>query len=253
MLSVTIITKNEEQHIKRCLESVNAVADEIIVVDSGSTDKTQEICNSFSKVRFYHQDWLGFSRQKQMAIEKAQFDMILSLDADEALSDELTKEILKKKEVGFFPLDAFELKRLTHYCGKWIYHCGWYPDWQLRLFHREHCRWKSVPVHEHVICDSGVQLKRFENDIHHYSFNDLSDHVKRIDYYSSLGAEKIIQKSHRFLVFKGLVHGFARFFKTYITQRGFLDGYHGFCISMLSSWAVFLKYAKAKEKLLKEK
>ena len=245
-ISATIVTLNEERNIRRCLTSLQEIADEIIVLDSGSQDRTEEICNSFPKVRFIHQEWLGFSGQKQRAVDLAAHDIILSLDADESLSEELRHEILEKKKQGFSPFEAFELKRKTNYCGKWIHFCGWYPDPQLRLFHRQHGHWLQVPIHEHVICEKNVHVNRLSGDIHHYSYYSVSDHLVKIEKYAELGAQGLLKKNAKFLGLKSYTNALSRFIKIYFLKLGFLDGFSGLQIAGLAAYSVHQKYKKAK-------
>ncbi|MBI3839818.1 MAG: glycosyltransferase family 2 protein [Planctomycetia bacterium] len=241
-LSVVIITFNEEKNIGRCLESVRRVADEIVVVDSASTDATRAICESFG-VKFFVRAWEGYSAAKNFGASQATHDFILSLDADEALSDELTKSILEVKSrdcTGFF---AF--KRLTNYCGQWIKHCGWYPDIKLRLYDRRRVRWQGL-IHEQLLpCPDRVQL--LPGDCLHYSYYTIAGHVQQANKFTDLTAQQAFSRGKRSGWLRIVFAPSLKFIKSYFLQLGFLDGYYGFVISRISASAVFLKYAKLRE------
>lgn len=243
-ISAAIITKNEETNIGRCIESLLPVADEIVVVDSNSEDRTAEICRRYPEVRFITREWPGFSQQKQAAAELCRFDYILSLDADEALSGRLTAEI-KRVKPELDGATAYEFDRLTNYCGQWIYHSGWRPDRQLRLYPKAGCRWNGALVHERVRCNETVSIRRLPGDLLHYSYKSISDHLERANRYTDLGALAAVEKGERFLRLKSLVNPVHRFLKTYFVKLGFLDGYYGLCISLISSFIVHTKYSKA--------
>ncbi len=244
-ISAAIIAQDEAANIARCLDSLVGVVDEIVVIDSGSNDDTETICRNYPQVRFLSVAWRGFGAQKQAAVDACQHDRILSLDADECLSEELTASILALRETGFDPERAYYLKRLNNYCGRWIRHCGWYPDKQLRLFDRHHCHWQDVPVHEHIVCNERVTCSVLDGDLLHYSYGSIADHVERINRYSELGAQKVAGKTA--LGSRAVFGGLFRFFRMYLLNRGFLDGFHGFTLCWLSGMAVFLKYAKARQ------
>ena len=241
-ISGVVICKNEERNIKRCLSSLASVCDEIIVVDSGSSDHTPEICKSFDKVKFFDHPWMGYGQQKNYANQLAQGPYILSLDADEELSDELVKEIhqLKQNLSG-----VYALNRLTNYCGTWIHHSDWFPDFQKRLFPKDHCRWSESDVHETLLPDESLEIKKLQALAHHYSFHTIEDHINTINKYSALGAQEVLKKNKKFLVASFFINGTLRFFKAYFLKGGFRDGFHGFVVCALSGFAVGLKYLKA--------
>ena len=241
-LSVVICTKNEERNIARCLKSVHSIAEEIIVVDSNSTDKTEEICKTFSKVRFYQSDWKGFSKTKNYANSLATQDYILSLDADEELSIECQHDIEKKKSSL---AGVYTINRMTNYCGSWIKHSGWFPDRHIRLFPRKGSEWVGDFVHETLKYDSELIIQDLKGIVPHYSYYTLDEHWTRINTYSNLGAEKYLDKSSFRLLLSMWLNPGVRFFRYYFLKLGFLDGVNGFIIASLSSSAVFLKYAKA--------
>ena len=240
-ISVVICTKNEERNIKRCLDAVQNIADEIIIVDSKSTDQTPAICKSYAKVKFYESEWLGFSKTKNYANSLATHNYILSLDADEALSPECQKEIseFKPKLSG-----VYAINRMTNYCGQWIKHSGWYPDRHIRLFPKSGSAWTG-DIHEILKFDSNLEVKNLKGDVSHYSYYSIEEHWHRINTYSSLGAQKYIRYSYPKLLFKMVLNSKFRFIRHYILKFGFLDGFAGLVIASLSASAVFLKFAKA--------
>jgi len=185
LITATIITYNEEPNIARCLESLQGIADEIIVMDSFSTDRTMEICRSFG-VTFHQQKWQGYAQQKNDLNALATYDMILSLDADEVLSSELQHSILKMKALG--EKGTYAVNRLTNYCGKWIYHSGWYPDIKVRLFPKS-CYWEGNLVHEELVCSEAFTPSLLEGHLEHYSYTSHRQHRERADRYSTLTAK----------------------------------------------------------------
>ena len=239
-LSAVIITKNEEKNIRRCLESVIEVADEIIVIDSQSTDNTVSICREF-QVEIFQLEWKGYAHAKNYGIGKTKNDYILSIDADEVLSESLIHSIQKVKEQL---TGAYEFNRLSNYCGQWIHHCGWYPDRKIRLFSKNNARWYGNFVHEKLQFDDHMEVINLKGNLLHYSFHSLSDHMQRVDQYSQLAAEELIQMKKRLIILKMIVLPFIKFLKSYIFQNGYLDGFYGFCICVISGFDVFLRYAK---------
>lgn len=247
-LSGVIITKNEERNLSRCLRSLDKVCDEILVIDSGSIDRTREIAESFSSVRFITADWRGYSKTKNFGNSQAKGIYILSMDADEELSPELQAEIIKLKQ-NKFENCAYSINRMTNYCGKWIHHSGWMPDYQLRLFPRAGSQWVGDHVHETMEVPLSIKKKKLEGLAYHYSYYSIEEHVARINRYSSLGAEKNLARKSRSNLFLSMIFNPPlRFLRSYILKRGFLDGFEGFVIACLTATAVFLKYAKALSK-----
>jgi len=243
-LSVVIITLNEEKNIGRCLESVRGLADETVVVDSFSTDRTEEICLRYG-ARFIRHPFEGYIEQKSWALGQAVHPWVLSLDADEALSDELRKSL---SGLGDHPgAEGYSFNRLTNYCGKWIRHCGWYPDRKLRLVNRNKARWGGVNPHDKLILDAGCRQEHFSGDILHYSYGSLSDHVRQVDHFSGIKAQEAFRKGTGFLWFRMLLHPPFRFVRDYFFKAGFLDGFYGLVICSLNAHSVFLKYAKLKQ------
>lgn len=246
-LSVVIITFNEEKNIGRCLDSVKEVADDIIIVDSFSTDKTKEIATS-KGARFVEHNWIDYSQQKNYGNSLAMYDFILSLDADEALSIELREAILKIKKST--EIKAYKIKRITNYCGKWIKHCGWYPDVKVRLFDRSVNNWEGL-IHEKLnLADDKAEI--LEGDCYHYTYYTIDEHVLQANKFSTLSAQLMLDKNKKPSVFKILFSPPIRFMSIFLLKGGFLDGYYGFLIAKISANATFLKYIKHKEMFKKQ-
>ncbi len=238
-ISATVITLNEEASIVRALSSLDW-ADEIIVVDSGSTDKTIEIAESFG-AKFAHREWTGFSDQKQFAAELADSDWIFSLDADEEVSPELKQEIISFK-ASEATIDGFKIPRLAFYMDRPIRHSGWYPDAQLRLYDRTKGRWKSVPVHESVEMASGSRIAKLSGDILHYSVQSATHHHKMIgERYAPLAAEAMLDAGRKASYTKLLLAGPSAFLRSYVLKAGFLDGLPGLAIANFAAHHAFLK------------
>lgn len=242
-LSVVIITFNEERNIARCLNSIEGLADEIIVVDSHSTDKTEEICRNFG-VRFFSRDWEGYAAAKNFGNAKAQSNYILSLDADEALSEELRNAIRGEKERGFS--GAYAFNRLTNYCGQWIKHSGWYPDRKTRIWPTNRATWEGELVHE-VLKIEQMPVKILKGDLLHYSYYSQEEHEKQIEKYTDFSARKAYNRGAKSSYFKIFYKTVFKFLRDYIFKLGFLDGSAGFTICRLSARAKYLKYAKLRK------
>lgn len=242
LISVVIIAYNEEKNMDRCLASIKGVADEIIVVDSMSTDNTVAIAESYG-ARVVQHAFEGFIEQKNFATEQAAHDWILSLDADEALSPELIQSILHvKAQPG---CDAYRMNRLTNYCGQWIRHCGWYPDKQLRLYNRTKGSWQGERVHEYwQLSGANSAIGQLKGDLLHYSFYTVSDHLKKIERYTELAARTAVEKGKRASLLKIWISPKWHFFNEYFIRLGFLDGFYGYIICKLSAHTAFVKYSK---------
>jgi glycosyltransferase involved in cell wall biosynthesis len=243
-LSVVIITCNEERNIRRCLESVKTIADEILVVDSFSKDNTESICSEFN-VRFLKHPFKGHIEQKNYAIDQATFDWIISLDADEALTEELEKSILEIKKNPEF--EGYRMNRLTNYCGKWIKHCGWYPDTKVRLVCKQSARWQGINPHDRLDMLRKEETGFLPGDLLHYSYYTREDHLKQIEYFGDIAAKELFERGKRSGWLKIMVKVFAQFIKSFLIKKGFLDGYVGFTISRLSAYATYRKYKKLLE------
>lgn len=240
-ISAVIITKNEEQNIVRCLQSLQNVVDEVVVVDSLSTDKTKDICLRYG-ARFIEQEWLGYGEQKNVGNRKASYDYILSLDADEMLSAELQKAILEIKESWKY--DAYSFNRLNMYCEKPIRHCGWYPDKRIRLWDRRKGEWDKAEVHEQLQLAADTTVTHIGKDIIHFSYVSISDHIERIRQYSSLWVEKAVKRNKKVSFFKLLITMPWRFTVSYGLRLGFLDGYSGLMVSSISAYSAYVNYSK---------
>lgn len=250
LISAVIITYNEEKNIERCINSIKEIADEIVVVDSFSTDKTEEICKAF-KVRFIKYAFEGHIEQKNFAISQAKYPHILSIDADEALSDKLKKSIEETKKNWEF--DGYYFNRLTNFCGKWIKHCGWYPDKKLRLFDSRKGKWGGTNPHDKYIMEKGTRLKHIEGDLLHYSFYTIAQHMDQINKFSSIKADGLFKKGKKASSFKTFFNPIATFIRHYFIRLGFLDGFYGFVISRNSAHSTFLKYVKLRSLHLQSK
>lgn len=241
-LSVVIITYNEEKNLERCLLSVKEVADEIVVLDSFSTDKTQSICEKHN-VRFFQHAFDGHIQQKNRAITYASNKHILSLDADEALDETLIKSILEKKIN--FGKDGYYMNRLTNYCGHWVKHCGWYPDTKLRLWDSSKGQWTGINPHDkYELYDGDKNTGHLKGDILHYSYYSIDDHYKQVEYFTNIASRAYFENGKKAPSFKLLVNPVAKFIDHYLLHLGFLDGKAGFLISKISAYATYLKYKK---------
>lgn len=243
-ISVVIITLNEETNIERCIHSVLGVADEIVVLDSISSDKTKEICLKYP-VRFIEQPFLGYIAQKNKALEFATYPHVLSLDADEALSDELKASILKVKENWQF--DGYYCNRLTNFCGKWIRHTDWYPDRKLRLFDKHKGKWSGINPHDKYSLQSGCSEYFLNGDLLHYSFPSINHHMEVMKKFTDIMAKEGFGKGKKANFISLVVNPFWKFLKSYFFRLGFLDGYYGFVVCVISAYATFMKYVKIKE------
>lgn len=239
-ISACIISFNEEDKIEACLKSLQAVADEIIIVDSFSTDKTKTIAAKYTD-KIYDQAFLGHIEQKNLAVSKANFDWILSLDCDERLSPELIKSIFAVKQ-QLHNTDAFRMARKTFYVYRWLNHC-WYPDFKIRLFNRHKARWGGVNPHDRVDVD-GINIQTLSGDIYHYSFDSIAEHINTLNNFTEIGANELIKRGKSVTIFSPWVRGLWTFLRLYIVKRGFLDGYAGLVVAVLSGFHVFVKYNK---------
>lgn len=243
-LSVVVITFNEEKNIARCIESVKDIADEILIVDSFSKDNTKSICENYG-VRFVEHPFEGHIQQKNYAASLAQNDYVLSLDADEQLSDKLKQSIIEVKENC--TADGYEFNRLNNYCGTWIKHSGWYPDTKLRLWNRNKGAWGGENPHDKYIMEEGCVIKKLKGDLLHYSYYSVFDHISQVNKFSEIGAQESFRKGRKMSILKIIIFPFWKFIKNYIFKGGFLDGYKGFVICMITTHETFIKYVKLRE------
>lgn len=240
-LSVVIITFNEEKNIGRCIDSVKNVADEIIVVDSCSTDNTIAIAKAGgADVRV--QPFLGYVEQKNFALDAASNDYVLSLDADEALDNVLETSILRAKRD--FTCSGYTMNRCTNYCGKFIRHGAWYPDTKLRLFNRSKAYWGGDNPHDKVVMKEPLPMKHLKGDILHYSYNSIEEHMLQNNKFSTISAETLFRKGKRTSIFKMILHPLWAFILGFILRKGFLDGFYGFVVALHVAHLSFLKHAK---------
>jgi glycosyltransferase involved in cell wall biosynthesis len=240
-ITATIITLNEERNIARAIESLRC-CDEILIVDSGSVDRTVELAQNLG-VRVMEASWLGYAAQKNWAAEQAANDWILSLDADEALSEALEAEIWNLKKSG--PRhDAYTMPRLARYLGKWILHSGWYPDRKVRLYHRAKAKWVGEFVHESV--QATGRVGHLQSNILHFTCDSLSEHLKTLDRYTTLAAQEIAARRIKAPLYRLALDPFWTFLKSYFLQRGFLDGFEGLVIAYMAAFYTFLKHSKAR-------
>jgi glycosyltransferase involved in cell wall biosynthesis len=247
-ISAVIITMNEEQLIGQCLQSLDDVADEVIVVDSFSTDSTEQICKKYN-VKFVQREFKGFMDQKNYATSLASHPYILSLDADEALSEELQKSILEVK--NNIKYEGYTVNRLSNYCGQWIRHSAWYPDPQLRLFKADRGNWGLINVHERFIMNHDSRIRNLKGDLLHFPCTSEDDLTKKIEKYSNIAATEFYETGERAWFITPAFHMIWRFFQTYFIRLGFLDGKNGFIICKTGAYSSFLKYSKLR-KLAKE-
>ncbi len=238
-VSLAIICLNEESHIVNCIRSASWV-DEVVVLDSGSTDRTRELAEA-EGARVFNEEWRGFGPQKKRAVELCSNDWILSLDADECLSAPLSKYLKDLVANQSEDMEAYEFSRISYYLGRKISHGGWYPDWQLRFFNRKKANWSDATIHERVEAERKLRIPK---DILHFPFENIFSQIHTNNRYSNLQSEELQKKGKSFSRFKLITKPISKFIETYIWKRGFMDGLPGFIISVGASYSVFLKWAK---------
>lgn len=238
-LGIALITKNAAAQLDACLAAV-AWADKIIVLDSGSTDTTLDIAAKYGAQIHVTPDWPGFGTQKNRCIDLVDTDWILALDADEVLTPELTAEI--RAALANPQTDVYALPRLSNYCGRWMYHSGWYPDFVPRLFKRGSARYSEDLVHERLIFQG--ELSRFKHHLLHYSFDDLSQVLAKVNSYSSAGAQQRLQRGERSGLMKAISKGLWTFIRCYLIKRGFLDGREGFILAVSNAEGAYYRHLK---------
>lgn len=241
-ISAVIITLNEEENIEKCLLALKEVVAEIIVVDAFSEDETVELCERFG-AKIIQRKWEGYSVNKNYGHSVCKNDWILSIDADEVLSEDLIENLqnlnLKENEV-------YALNRLTNYAGKWVRHC-WHPEWKVRLFNRNWVNWRGDFVHETLAIPESFKTIKLKGLLYHYSFKSVEDHFHRIEKYANLAATELFKKRKKATFFRLWISPIARFFKTYFLKKGFLDGKLGWQISCREAYSVHLKYHQLKK------
>jgi len=239
-ISVVIITKNEASNIRSCLESVKW-ADEIIVLDCGSTDDTIKICTELGVQVHTTTDWPGFGKQKNRALSYATGDWVLSLDADERISASLHTEIDAVTN-NAKKYTAYQIPRLSSFCGQYMRHSGWYPDFVTRLFRRGTARFSEDLVHERLIVDG--KTGKLNEHIMHETFKNLDELLVKVNSYSTAGAQMLCEKNSQATLIKAILHGAWAFFRTYILRAGFLDGQKGFMLAISTAESTYYRYAK---------
>jgi len=239
-LSVAIITLNEERNLAECLASV-AFADEIVVVDGGSGDRTCEIARAAGARVIEAPDWLGFGVQKNRAIDACAGDWILSIDADERVPQPLRDEIQTALRDSNF--DVYEMPRSSYYCGRFMRHSGWWPDYVRRLFRRGSARFSPSPVHESL--QTSVPVGRLRSPIEHWSFHTMEQVLDKVNRYSTLSAPVVLERGGRPTLTTAVMHGASAFLRTYLLKRGFLDGSHGFMLAISNAEGTYYRYVKA--------
>ena len=242
-ISAAIITFNEERNIRRCILALQKCVDEIVVLDSFSTDRTAEICKELG-VKFLQKEWMGYSKAKNFLNEHTTCDYIFSIDADEAPNEELQQEILRIKAQGLN--GVYSINRITNYCGKWIHHSGWFPDVKIRIFPKEKAKWAGDLVHEELEYDKELTTSELNGLLEHYSYYSFKEHRQRADKYSLLTATKYAENGKKAGVFKPFLSGVGRFISMYILKKGFLDGKMGFKIAWISAQSNILKYKEVR-------
>lgn len=241
-ISLVIITYNEAKHIRRCIESAQVLADEVLVVDSLSTDDTVAIAESLG-ARVLLQPFLGYVEQKRFAIAQATHRMVLSLDADEALSDSLRQSIQQEKTTGL-PKDCYFMHRLSNIDDQWIKHGGWYPDRKMRLFAKELFAVEGINPHDKFVPLPGARTGFLKGDILHYTNSDIESRIKTINHFSTLAAQAFHERGKKGSWFRMLTKPAFRFFIEYVLRRGFFDGFYGYVVARTSAEYVFMRESK---------
>jgi len=241
-LSVIVVCYNEEDNIGACLESISW-CDEIVVIDSFSTDRTVEICRRYTD-RVIQRAWPGYRAQKEFAHSQATREWVLLIDADERVTPELREEIKEALSQSADGYEAFAIPRLVYYLGRWWWRGGWYPDYDIRLFQSDRARWGGTDPHERILVDG--QIGYLNHPLHHYSYRDISDHVQRINRFTSISSSELRKQGERYAG-GAVLHSFFRFLRFYFLKAGVLEGFPGFFIAATAAVYVFLKYAKLKD------
>lgn len=238
-IAAAIITFNEEKNIERCILGLLDCVDEIVVLDSFSTDKTQEICGRYP-IKFIQKKWEGYAQTKNDLNDVIEMDYIFSIDADEVPDETLKAEISNIRKSDFTGI--YVINRKTNYCGKWIKYCGWYPEYKARIFPKNHARWEGDFVHEHLDYSSNLEVKNLEGNLEHYSYHTVQDHQIRAEKYALLGARKYFSEGKKTFFLKPLLSAIAKYINVLIFKKGFLDGYFGFKIAWISAKSTRIKY-----------
>lgn len=239
-ISVYVLTYNSMRTIEKCLRSL-WWAEELVIVDSFSTDGTLDICKRYTE-KIYQAPWKGFKTQYQYAADLTTKEWIMVVDSDEEIPSNLVEEIRRELAIGKEKIDGFYINRKTYYLGKWINYGGWYPDGKIRLYRKSKGRWEGDDPHPTVVVKGRVKILR--NHYLHYTYKDISDHIQTIDRYTKMAAQAMLKKGKRFSVLNLLFNPLFRFIKEYIIKQGFRDGIPGLIIIVSTMFYVFMKYAK---------
>ena len=238
-IAAAIITFNEEKNIERCILGLLDCVDEIVIFDSFSTDKTQESCGRYP-VKFIQKKWEGYAQTKNDLNDVIEMDYIFSIDADEVPDETLKAEISNIRKSDFNGI--YIINRKTNYCGKWIRHCGWYPEYKARIFPKNQARWEGEFVHEYLDYSNNLKVKNLRGDLEHYSYHTVQDHQIRAEKYAILGVKKHFSEGKKTFFLKPLLSAIAKYINVLIFKKGFLDGYFGFKIASISAKSTRIKY-----------
>ncbi len=241
-LSVAMIVKNEAQDLAQCLDSVKDWVDEIVILDSGSTDETEQIARRYGAKFYQHTDWQGFGKQRQLAQQYVTSDYVLWLDADERVSDELRRSIQQAVQQNQ-PNAVYQLPRLSEVFGRQIRHSGWYPDYVVRLYRTQFAKYGDELVHEKVHYPATAEVKKLNGDLYHYTYKDIHHYLVKSASYAKAWATQREAQGKTASLFDGVTHALGCFVKMYLLKAGFLDGKQGFLLAVLSAHSVFVKYA----------
>lgn len=241
-LSVAMIVKNEAQDLAQCLDSVKDWVDEIVILDSGSTDETEQIARRYGAKFYQHTDWQGFGKQRQLAQQYVTSDYVLWLDADERVSDELRRSIQQAVQQNQ-PNAVYQLPRLSEVFGRQIRHSGWYPDYVVRLYRTQFAKYGDELVHEKVHYPATAEVKKLNGDLYHYTYKDIHHYLVKSASYAKAWATQRKAQGKTASLFDGVTHALGCFVKMYLLKAGFLDGKQGFLLAVLSAHSTFVKYA----------
>lgn len=239
-LSLVVITFNEEHNLPRCLQSTNGLVDEIIVLDSGSTDQTKNIAQA-AGAKYHEHPFVGHIQQKNHALSFVETSWVLSLDADEALDETLREEI--KKALIHPGASAYTMNRLTNYCGHWVKYCGWYPDQKLRLWKKDAGIWTGINPHDRFVLHNGMKPLHLKGNILHFSYQSVEQHRKQALKFAQIAAGQLHALGKRYPAWQAPLRAGFRFFRDFILKKGMLDGKTGFTICRISAWSTYKKYS----------
>jgi glycosyltransferase involved in cell wall biosynthesis len=248
-VSAIVVSFNEEDRIEDCLKSLKW-CDEIVMVDSYSTDRTAEIGRRYT-AKFFQREWAGYREQKAYAHSLATMKWVLLVDSDERVTDELRREIVGALTGDKDEFSGYAIPRLVHYLGRWWRRGGWYPDYDVRLFRRDKATWGGTDPHEKIFVEGKV--RRLQNPLHHFSYRSIEDHINRINRFTTISSAELRNSGGRWRLSDVLLRPGVRFFRSYVLKRGFMEGFAGFYVALTAAVYVFLKYAKLWELELKEK